>query len=147
MICRAKRRNRNRAPALSSSATLSGTERTPPKLICRREFDAWERDQNLTIGPDCTECLAPTILQMMHNLHHVRAGKRRLLRGRGISLLAQRFDQPLHAVFLPFDRFQQLELRAAAVEVVIFPMNLEVGVAAEMICEKANADFESDELA
>lgn len=121
--------------------------REPPKLIYRREFDAWERDQNLTIGPDCTECLAPTILQMMDNLHHVRAGRRRLFRWCGVSLLAQRIDQLLHALFLLFDRFQQLELRAAAVQIVPFPMNLEVGVAAEMICEKANTDFESDELA
>jgi hypothetical protein len=68
-------------------------------------------------------------------------------RSSGRLLLAQRIYKLFHAVLLTFDRLQQFELRATAIEVVPFTMDFEVSVAGEMVGEEANADFEGDEPA
>src|ERR1700691_4101406 len=62
-------------------------------------------------------------------------------------LSADRAQQPLHRVLLFLNGGDQRELGAAAVEVVAFTMNLEIGVAVEVIGEEADAGFKGDELA
>ena len=58
-----------------------------------------------------------------------------------------RLHQPIHLFFLRLNRLHQLELRAAAVEVVPLAMHLEVGIAGQIVGEEAQADFEGDQFA
>src|SRR6266404_6048284 len=53
----------------------------------------------------------------------------------------------LHRLFLTLDRLHQLELRPAPIQVVGRAVNAEIGIAAEVISQKPNADLEGDELA
>ena len=56
--------------------------------------------------------------------------------------MAQAIDISLQLVVLILDRLDKRELRAAAVEVVLGTVNLEVMVAVEVVREKADAAFE-----
>ena len=62
-------------------------------------------------------------------------------------LVCQGLDQAVHRFFLLLDGFDELELRAAAVEIMPFAMHFEIGVAGKIVGEKADADLESDEFA
>src|ERR1051325_9195376 len=53
---------------------------------------------------------------------------------------------PLHRGFLALDGFDQLELRAAAVEVVAGAMGAKISVAAQKIRQEPHAKLESNEL-
>lgn len=53
----------------------------------------------------------------------------------------------LHRRFLPFDGIDQFELCAAALEVVAGAVNAVIGIATEVIGQKANADFKGNKLA
>ena len=55
-------------------------------------------------------------------------------------------DKSLHLVFLALDRFNELELGAATIEVVTGAMNLEIGISGEIVGEKTDADLKGDEL-
>src|SRR5512138_2734787 len=59
----------------------------------------------------------------------------------------QLVHQLLHGNLLLLDGFDEFELGAAAVEVVAGPMDAEIGIAAEKVREKTNADLERDQLA
>ena len=53
----------------------------------------------------------------------------------------------MHRALLALDRFDQFELGAAAIQVMPWPVDAEVGVAAEVIGQEAQTDFEGDEFA
>ena len=53
-------------------------------------------------------------------------------------------DKLLHRFLVFFDGFDELKLRAAAIEVVAGAMNSEISVTAEEIRKKTDANFESN---
>ena len=70
-----------------------------------------------------------------------------LMRRRQKMMLLECLDAFEHRLFLPLDGFDQFELGAAAVEVVVGTVDAEIGVAAEEIGQETEADLEGDELA
>src|ERR1039457_3630554 len=55
---------------------------------------------------------------------------------------SNRLHQPIHVLFLQLNRFHQLELCTATIEIVSLAMNLEVGVARYVVRQEANTDLE-----
>jgi len=57
-----------------------------------------------------------------------------------------RLDQPIHSFFLLLDGLDQLELGAAAVEVLAGAMHLVIGVAGQIVGEEADALLKGDQF-
>src|ERR1035438_5946124 len=55
--------------------------------------------------------------------------------------------QLVHLIFLLPDGFNQLELGAGAVEIVGFPMHLEIDIPLQEVRQEADADLEGDQFA
>lgn len=53
----------------------------------------------------------------------------------------------LHRLFLAFDRFRQLELSSAAIEIMARAVDAKIIIPAQKIRQEAKADFKSDQFA
>src|SRR5271169_1779063 len=86
--------------------------------------------------------------QAWRNAGKARMGCQQLaLRILGECQGSQFLHEFAHGTLLPLDGLDELELRSATVEIVAFPMHLEVGVAFQVVSQEPNADFKGDELA
>jgi hypothetical protein len=61
--------------------------------------------------------------------------------------LLDRLHQPIHSFFLPFDRFEQFELRSAAVKVVFVAVHFVIGIALQIVRQESDALLERYQLA
>ena len=51
-----------------------------------------------------------------------------------------------HGIKLLFNRLGQFDLRAAAVKVMFFPVDLEINIAGKVVRQESHTDFQSDQF-